>query len=465
MDKYTDKFLNNFNILKNAIVGFEFEIYMKDLSYYKTLELLNQYLSPIKVWGFRQYHSDFKPDSMNFKLEPDMSLGNSGCEIITGPMTYYESKIILNKILRFIRDYAYTTDKTAIHFNISFDKESGIDISDIDILKLILEVDEDEIYNSFPGRKNNVYAKSIKSIVPYKSYDFNNISIDIIKNVIRVPNDKYYGVNLLNVNNIDDSKRIEFRYIGGKDYEKSGNIMYFLDKFIINVYNSINSEYTKNNVDKLEEYLDNNISNFKNLSKYDNFLVEFPSIVIQIDQLGQYDLVNSYYDKIYERLFNIVDSTNDLKDCIINYVTTTQRMEVINGDIKLNMNISNYDFINCNMSNGIFEKCDIINSEVINSQLSNCNISGTNITKSKVLNSNCESSYLKDCFFMNGYFDSEMEGGVFRSGKMGPYAILSSSTKIISEIDNFFNTKLENDEEFSYKDGDKSISFFKNDKI
>ena len=122
MDKYTDKFLNNFNILKNAIVGFEFEIYMKDLSYYKTLELLNQYLSPIKVWGFRQYHSDFKPDSMNFKLEPDMSLGNSGCEIITGPMTYYESKIILNKILRFIRDYAYTTDKTAIHFNISFDK-------------------------------------------------------------------------------------------------------------------------------------------------------------------------------------------------------------------------------------------------------------------------------------------------------------------------------------------------------
>lgn len=176
-------------------------------------------------------------------------------------------------------------------------------------------------------------------------------------------------------------------------------------------------------------------------------------------------MVNSYYDKIYERLFNIVDSTNDLKDCIINYVTTTQRMEVINGDIKLNMNISNYDFINCNMSNGIFEKCDIINSEVINSQLSNCNISGTNITKSKVLNSNCESSYLKDCFFMNGYFDSEMEGGVFRSGKMGPYAILSSSTKIISEIDNFFNTKLENDEEFSYKDGDKSISFFKNDKI
>jgi hypothetical protein len=61
--------------------------------------------------------------------------------------------------------------------------------------------------------------------------------------------------------------------------------------------------------------------------------------------------------------------------------------------------------------------------------------------------------------------DGDKEIIYFRSGKMGPYAILSSSTKIISEIDNFFNTKLENDEEFSYKDGDKAISFFKNDKI
>lgn len=454
MEKYSDKFLNNYNILKNAVVGFEFELYMNSLSYYKTLELLNQYLNPIKVWGFKQYHSNFKPDSNNFKLEPDMSLGSNGCEIITGPMNYFESKIILNKILRFIKENAYTTDKTAIHFNISFNEDSGIDISNIDILKLILEVNEDEIYNAYPGRKNNVYAKSIKTIVPYKSYDFNNISIDVLKNIIRIPNDKYYGVNLLNINNEKDSKRIEFRYIGGKNYENNGNILYFLDRFIINVYNSINSEYTQSNIIELEDYLDKNISYFKNLSKYDNFLVEYPTIVLQIDQLNQYDLVKSYYDRIYESVFNIIDSTIDLKDCIINYVSRTQKIEIINADIKLNMNISNYDFISCNISNGIFNDCEVINCEVMNSQLSKCNISGSNIIKSKVLNSNCESSYLKDCFFMNGFFDSEMEGGVFRSGKLGPYAILSSSTKIISEIDNFFNTRFDNEEDFSYKNKD-----------
>ena len=69
MKKYSDKFLNQSNKLKFARVGFEFEFYMKDLSYYKTLELLNIELSPVKMWGFRQYHSDFKPDEKNFKIE------------------------------------------------------------------------------------------------------------------------------------------------------------------------------------------------------------------------------------------------------------------------------------------------------------------------------------------------------------------------------------------------------------
>ena len=68
MKKYSEKFLNESEFLKFARVGFEFEFYMKDLSYYKTLEILNQILDPIKVWGFRKYHSDFNPDSRNFKI-------------------------------------------------------------------------------------------------------------------------------------------------------------------------------------------------------------------------------------------------------------------------------------------------------------------------------------------------------------------------------------------------------------
>ena len=103
MRKYSDKFLNNSNVLKQARVGFEFEFYVKDLSYYKTLEIINQELSPVKVWGFRQYHSDFTPDEKNFKIEPDLSGGSNMVELVTGPLSFYDAKYYLIKIIKFIK--------------------------------------------------------------------------------------------------------------------------------------------------------------------------------------------------------------------------------------------------------------------------------------------------------------------------------------------------------------------------
>ena len=101
MKKYSDKFINQSSKLKHARIGFEFEFYMKDLSFYKTLEMLNVDLAPVKVWGFRQYHSDFTPDENNFKIEPDLSGGSNMVELVTGPLDYYDAKYYLVKIIIF----------------------------------------------------------------------------------------------------------------------------------------------------------------------------------------------------------------------------------------------------------------------------------------------------------------------------------------------------------------------------
>lgn len=446
MKKYSESFINNSDLLKKARIGFEFEFFMKDLSYYKTMELLNQYLSPVNVWGFRQYHSDFTPDSQNFKIEPDLSGGANMVELVTGPLEYFEAKYHLVKLLKFIQQYGYTNEKASIHFNLSFLEEADKDLNNLNILKLILNIDEEEIYRSFPSRKNNVYAKTVKKFIPYKEYDFNNIGIDIVKNNIRLPNDKYYGVNFLHINNPRETQRLEFRYIGGKDYEKNiGQILYFLDRFIIDVHNSIDASFNDHDINELEKYLDENISNFKNFSKYDNFIVEFPTVSLQIDQFYSYDIVNAYYDKIFPKLHTLIDSTDSLKDCIVNYVTTTQKFEVIDATIKSTQNMKYFEFINCRITDGIFENCEFINSEVDNCQLIKSKITGSNLSKTKVLNCSVEASELKDCFFMNGYLNSDMVGGVFRSGKLGPYANISSETKIVTDSENFFDTSFDDD--------------------
>jgi len=446
MKKYSEKFLNDNEILKNSRIGFEFEFYMKDLSFYKTLEILNHYLNPVKVWGFRKYHSDFKPDNKNFKIEPDLSGGANMVEMVTGPMDYFEAKFYLNKILKFIQMYGYTNDKCSIHFNVSFDKDFEKNLNNLNVLKLVLTIDEDEIYFTYPSRKNNVYAKSVKNIIPYKDYDFNNVPIEVVKNNLSLPDDKYYGVNFLHITNPSETQRLEFRYIGGKDYEKNiGDINYFLDLFIKNIYKSIDGDFTDEDQKSIEVYLDKNITNFKNFAKYDNFLIEFPSITLQVDQNYDYNVINAYYGRIYEKLFEILQSIDSLKDCIINFVTETQRIELIDAQFKSIKNLKDVDIINCTVQEAIFQNCSIVNSDLLNCQIIKSPIWGSEIKNSKVLNSSVESTELHNCYFMGGYLNGDMVGGVLRSGKLGPYANVSSETKIISETDNFFNTEFDED--------------------
>jgi len=461
MKKYSEKFLNDSEILKKAICGLEFEFYMKDLSYYKTLEILNQYLSPIKVWGFKKYHTEFKPDSKNFKIEPDLSGGANMVEMITGPMPYYEAKYYLIKILKFIQIYGYTNEKSSIHFNLSFTEDSDKDLNDLNVLKLILMVDEDEIYQVYPSRKGNVYAKTIKKIIPFKEYDYNSVPIDVVKNTLRLPDDKYYGINFLHINNPKESQRLEFRYIGGRDYEKNiGQIIYFLDRFILDVYKSIDATFNDEDIQELENYLEENINNFKNFSKYDNFIVDFPGVTLQIDQQYSYDIVNAYYDRIYPKLHKLVDATESLKDCIINFVTTTQKLEIIDANIKTTQNVNGFDFINCILADGIFENCHFVNSEINNCQIIKSRIHGCDVTSTKVLNCEVESTELKDCFFMGGYLNCDMIGGVYRSGKLGPYGNISSETKIVSDTNNFFNTKFD-DDQYNRKKDEGSLKGYK----
>lgn len=450
MRKYSDKFINQSKKLKRSKIGIEFEFYLKELSYYKTLEILNKELSPVKVWGFRQYHSNFTPDKDNFKIEPDLSGGSNMVELVTGPLDYFDAKYYLIKILKFIQNYGYTSEKSSIHFNISFNNEN-MNLGDLNILKLILNTDEDEIYRAFPSRKGNIYAKSISRIIPYKEYDFFNIPISVVKNNIRLPNDKYYGINFSNINNEKEKQRLEFRYIGGKDYEKNiGQLIYFMERFIINVYDSVDASFDSQDIKKLEDYLQNNINSYKNLSKYDNFIVDFPSIVLQVDQIGDYDTISSYYDKIYNKLYSIIDSTEDLKDCIINYVTKDHNIEIVDANLKVNSTLKTVDLINCKVE-GIFEDCYFVGSEINNSQATKCKFQHSDALNTKLLNCNVESSTLENCYFMEGYLNGNMEGGVYRSGKLGPNATLDSEVKIVTDNNNFFDTRFDIDDKSDSK--------------
>lgn len=61
---------------------------------------------------------------------------------------------------------------------------------------------------------------------------------------------------------------------------------------------------------------------------------------------------------------------------------------------------------------------------------------------SKLLESTVlKGSVLNECYFSDGYFDGQMESGIFRSGKLGENAYFSDLVKMMNSDINFFNLK------------------------
>lgn len=438
MKIYSNDYITDFKILQKSIIGFEFEFYT-DRSYYKLLELLNNELAPIKIHGFRKYHSDFKPDENNFKIESDLSGGPDMVELVTGPLPYVNSKIILLKILKILDKYAKTDEKCSIHINISFeDNGDGMILNNLNTLKLVLEVDEDMIYNYFPDRKNNIYAKSVKTIIPFKGFDFSLNAIDILQSNINFPDTKYYGINFQTI----QSGRLEWRYIGGANYhKKTAEILSLMDYFISKTWDCINQKLDKDDLDKLQKYLFENINIFKKFSNYDDFIAEFPTIDIQVDKINEYSVLKGYYDTFYNEIYEIVRNTYNLKNCIINYDTEVNRIELVDATFKTIFDLNNIDFIECSMNSGRYTSCNFISSELINGTIHGGDVLDSNIFNSKIESSRIDKdSEIEDCYLYQCNIDGAVKGNtVLRMCKIGANAIIDDSVRIVTDI-NYFHT-------------------------
>jgi hypothetical protein len=455
MRKFSIDNISDYDILKYAVIGFEFEFFCEK-PYYKLLEYLNRELGEIKVRGFSRYHSKFKPSEKIFKIEPDYSLGNSGVELITGPQKYVNSRIILLKILKIIQDFGRTNDKCSIHINVSFDVDE-VPYKSIELvnkLKLILDIDENLIYRSFPEREYNFYAKSIKRLIPFKKYDFSIDAVKHLKNNIELPDTKYYGVN---TNPITEG-RLEFRYIGGTSYQdKVPEILDLMDYFVIKTWNCINEDLTKENMDNLMDYLTENISNFKKYKTYEDFISEFPTIKLQVDKDTTPITIKTYYDSFYEKLFDLINNIYNLQDCIINYNTENKKLEIVDAEFKTIFDVKNVDLIECTIEGGSFYRCNIVNSQVSNSHIYKSIIMNSDIFNSKIDSSKIDStSIVNNCYLFNSLLDGGMNGGVFRSGKIGENAEIADDVEIITRTNSYFGVKQDDDIEKSKKKDDKN---------
>lgn len=390
------RILNEYEILKNCKMGFEFEFYSSN-SKEKLKTLYSKYVPnktitiPYSVVGQSKVivapHSEFKPSASDFKLEADGSGGSKMVELVTGSMSYYDARTVLAGTLNFIKENGWTNELCGIHFNISFTDDIGLKnkLFELNIIKFILSYDEELIYALFPNRRNNVYTKSIKNI--HRINPFINIE-DSVENLLNYsfPKTKYYGVNFSKL----EKNYLEFRYLGGSNYEtRFEDIMKIIDYTFITLYNTLKNNSTLSK-SELRQLLDMN-SKIATIAQCfndpDNFQRMFPKINITVNLSDSMSVIKTYWHSFKYVLFDILYK-NNVEKADINYDSELGKYQIANARIT-DAYLNGYEIINCELS-GVLTKCWIYDSIGLNVDLNGCRIYGGNSFKK---------GKIEDCIF------------------------------------------------------------------
>ena len=406
------------NVLMNSKIGYEFEFY-SNYSADDTAEKLAKYLGK-KISVFEESHSDFKVTTDHYKLEKDYSGGKKLIELVTGSQPYQEARVTLIKVLKWIKENGYTNDRCGIHFNISFndDKMGSSFLTRLNRLKFILDFDEDKIWKDYPNRKNSVYAKSIKFVVPV-----DKLSYETAKTVNQAdfifPTEKYYGVNFLKL----EKNYLEFRYLGGDGYEKlTDKLLATQDQFIESLYKAAaNPAFNADDKKKLTKILDKHKDAIKAYGSFKALKENFPDIGLLVNMDTDDRNINSFWSKIREKIFEIL-TEGAMKKGIINYDSSTGKIQVKDVDFAGAFKLEDIDMIDCKNVRGVVNRCDIFSTKLEGAEIYESNL----FDNCETLNCKLKDSYVnrssavKDSYFCgnNGVMNGTMINGIFREGKI-----------------------------------------------
>lgn len=420
--KFSEKELK---VLNASQIGIEFELY--SLMPKKDMVASLEKATGKKIKWINQYHSEFVPTDKVYKLEPDFSGGMKMCELITGPIKYAEFPSQMKIVLDWISANGWTDEKCAMQVNISFLKWELPylnSISKINRLKFCLEIDEDFVLKNFEERRKSLYARTLKQLIPIHRWIYSENALMVNEENWILPNEKYYGVNFTKRLN----EYLEFRYMGGRDYEKKyEKIMENSNYFILFMYKILTKpEFTDENIKQLGVTIKNNKKVSDSFSDLESFLLNWKNIQLLVDLKFNNEVIEAFWNIIREKLFDIIVNAKWTSGTI-NYDTDRNVFQLKDAKVVGAFNLRNIEFINCKLS-GIFYNCEFWSCEVNDSHLHECKIwSDNTITKCKIMESDVEeeSNVLKKCYIDNKLHSVKgtIIGGILRSGRTSAASI------------------------------------------
>ncbi len=430
-------------IQEATIMGLEFEFFskLKDIEISRALGKLlgKRVVIPYQVPALGEtpkplYHSPVEVTADIFKLEPDFSGGKGMYELVTGPTNLKEAKVIAKKVLDWIDQYGYTTERCSIHANISFNYdmiEPLYKVENLNVLKFILAFDEGFIYKNFPVREKSVYARSINNIVPNSFFFYDSVPSDwSIESMVNVPNQKYFGINFTK----REKGYLEFRYMGGADYEKKPQKVFeTIDHCVNGFFNVLNNnDLSKVEKSKLKKLFKKHHAIVDSFSSLDKFIETHKNIQITVDLGNDKQVIKTYWERIKLKLFDLIVNSGLKKG---RFNLDTEFGDVQLADAKLsNAVIDGMDLVECEID-GVITDCVLYFCKIENSRLKNCEAMKDNEFKNSKLQEIALHSTNKcdNCFIENNGLpiNCKVVGGVIRKGEIGVMAEVDENCSIV----------------------------------
>jgi hypothetical protein len=367
--------------------------------------------------------------NLKYKIHPTGKV-----TVRSGFMKYGEAKILITKFFKLIESTSTTKEDCSFEYSIMFNDydNAGIpDVSRLDMVKFIVSFDEELAYSNFKERKNTIFSKSIKNIIPGSKFFIENRASLSSRN-FNFPFKRYFGVDF------DTLKKgnLTYRYIGGSGYEKKLDAtIELLNYSIDHLYKCIKAPaLTREDETELASLLEVHQKIVNSYSSVKAFRKNFPEVVLLANLIEEERVLDTIYPYVRDRIFNLM-SECEIKKGYINYNSDNGKIQLKDAIIEKCYVIDGIDIFDCEIT-GTIINCDIFSSKIKNAEIFSSNLfDSSKANNCYVYNSYINSSsIITDCTFEGNLaiLSGKMENGTLISGKVSEKAKISEGTTVLS---------------------------------
>lgn len=287
---------------------------------------------------------------------------------------FNEISTFLNTMLFWINENATLNNstilKTKLQYN--FNELKTINsISNMDVGKLVLKIDENFVYNRFPEMTESPYAMSVKKLIPL-NMSVNASNVVHLKNSFKMPVAEYYGIDFTE----QTRGELTFNYIGGKYSDKPNEVNELLEYYIITTYQSLNEiDYLPSEIHELNQLTEEYRTFRKCYYNAKRFFETYKDFTVYIDLSKSPSLLETQWVQIRDVIGKLI-LENNIKKCKFNWDTEMGVFQIKNAHIEKSI-IKGFQIVDSDIT-GIVEGCHLWKCNIDNSRLKSTTLVNNN---------------------------------------------------------------------------------------